>query len=444
MVVASINLAPISVSAYMASNVPSYLFDATYYAIKYYDLYQAFGTDKQSLYNHWLTYGKKEERSPSPVYDADYYLNNNSNLKAAFGNDYSALYDHFVTCGINEFRKSSPIYDGNYYKTHYSDLQYAFGSNSVSYLEHFMSYGMNEGRQGSNEFNATDYKNRYYDLQNAFGSNMTSYYYHYMEYGVDEGRDASPSGSNSPLYVGDITGTGKTAWVATSGSSLNMRTSASTSSSIVIKIPNGSQITVYGNATNGFYKAAYGSASGYVSSSYVTFSQPTNTTSSNSSSGLVNANLSKVSLIKQGSKTCKATAVAQSLNLIVGSNKYTTSGMGGSNCKSINGNTYKGSDGNTYVATYKTDTYKGSASEQLSKINEALAAGLPIVVAVRKTTSGTNHHWVTIIGKSGSTYEIIDPATGTRRTMSAALYTFGMVTSGVSGYCYGYVSFTRK
>lgn len=167
----------------------------------------------------------------------------------------------------------------------------------------------------------------------------------------------------------------------------------------------------------------------------------TGTTTVNTGSGLINSNLSKVSLIKQGSKTCKASAVAQSLNIIVGYDKYTTSSMGGNNCNNINGNIYRGSDGNQYIATYKKDTYVGSASEQQSKIDEAIAANLPIVVAVHKTTAGTKKHWVTIIGKSGNTYEIIDPATGTRRTMSSAKYAFGATQDG---YCYGYVSFKRR
>lgn len=433
-------------TALVKAGTPAYLFDANYYSAKYDDLAAAFGTNESKLYNHWISYGKKEGRSPSPVYDPDYYLNNNSDLKAAFGTNYSALYDHFVTYGINEFRKSSPIYDGAYYKGHYSDLQSAFGNTSVSYLNHFMIYGMKEGRQASNDFNVLDYKSRYSDLQKAFSSNLKSYYYHYMEYGISEGRNGKPSGKNSPSAVSDIVVSEQKAWVKTSGSNLNMRQKADTSSSILCKIPNGSQITVYGSASNNFYKASYGGKTGYVSASYISFSAPSNSGGGNTTGGgLVSNNLPNISLIKQGSKTCKATAVAQSLNIIVGSNKYTTSGMGNANCKSIQGNTYKGTDGNTYIATYKTDSYVGSASEQMTKINAAISAGLPIVVAVHKTSSGTKHHWVTVIGKNGNTYDIIDPATGTKRTMSSAGYAFGLTNNGnYSKYYYGYVSFARK
>lgn len=437
--------------AYSANNVPQYLFDYEYYATKYEDLANAFGRNKSKLYNHWLTNGKREGRSPSPVYDPDYYLNNNGDLRNAFGTDYAALYNHFVTYGINEFRKSSPIYDGGYYKSHYSDLQNAFGNKSSSYISHFMSNGMNEGRQASDDFNVEDYKSRYSDLQNAFGNNLKRYYYHYMEYGVTEGRNGKPSGNNSPTEVPDTTSNkstqqnntsqnGRTAWVKTSGSNLNMRASASTSSRIVCKVPNGSRITVYGNPSKNFYKAAYNGRTGYVSAGYVTFSS---SSSPSYSGGRIVDNWSKVSLLKQGSKTCKATAVAQSLNIIVCANRYTMAEMGNSNCKSINGNTYRGSDGNVYDATYKTDSYRGSASEQMSKINAAISAGLPIIVAVHKKSSGTKHHWVTLIGRNSNTYDIIDPATGTKRTMSSAGYAFGLADYS-NGYHYGYVSFARR
>lgn len=362
---------------------PSYMFNSNYYSIRYDDLNNAFGTNYSKLKNHWNKYGKKEGRSPSPIYDPDYYLKNNGDLKNAFGDNYVALYNHFINYGINEFRKSSPIYDGTYYKTHYSDLQVAFGNNSKLYLEHFLKYGMKEGRQASADFNVHDYKDRYGDLQIAFGNDLSQYYLHYMQYGINEGRNGSSTGKYSPAQVPDITNT--------------------------IQKQNSSKSNSAQQAGNGLI-----------------------------------GNLSKVRLIKQGSKTCKATAVAQSVNIIMGKNTYSTSSFGNANCKNINGNTYVGSDGNRYKATYKTDSYRGSASEQMSKINNALSNGLPIIVSVHKVNSGTKHHWVTIIGKTGNTYEIIDPATGTKRTMSNAGYDFGLTNSGKSGLFYGYVYFSKQ
>ena len=165
---------------------------------------------------------------------------------------------------------------------------------------------------------------------------------------------------------------------------------------------------------------------------------------------LVDANLSKTAYIKQGSKTCKATAAAMTLNLLTGKNSYTTSGLGGSNFVGIQGKSYVGSDGKTYVATSKADSYVGTATEQKTAIDKAIADGLPIVVAVHSTRSGyTKHHWVIIVGKSGNDYLIVDPASGNSgsmaanvKTMSSANYAFGLTDYSTPHY--GYISFTRK
>ena len=170
----------------------------------------------------------------------------------------------------------------------------------------------------------------------------------------------------------------------------------------------------------------------------------------NASSSLVDANLSRVNYIKQGSQTCKASSVAMALNLVTGKNTYTTASMGGSWCIGIDGKRYVGSDGKTYNATYKTDDYKGSATEQTNAINSALSAGLPIVVAVHSTRSGyTKHHWIVVVGRSGSDYLVVDPASGSSgsmasnvKTMSSLNYDLGL-TDYSNGTHYGYISFSR-
>ncbi len=63
----------------------------------------------------------------------------------------------------------------------------------------------------------------------------------------------------------------RTAWTT---ANLNMRSGASTSSSVLLVIPNGSQITVTGALTSGFYPVRYGSTNGYASSTYITFTSP--------------------------------------------------------------------------------------------------------------------------------------------------------------------------
>lgn len=164
----------------------------------------------------------------------------------------------------------------------------------------------------------------------------------------------------------------------------------------------------------------------------------------------VNTNLPRVNYISQGYETCKASSVAMALNLLTGKNSYTTASMGNSNCRGIDGNSYTASNGATYVATYKTDSYVGSASEQRAAIDKAVNAGIPIVVAVHSTRSGyTRHHWIVIVGKSGSDYLVVDPASGRAgamsanvKTMSSLNYDFGLTDYGTPHY--GYVTFTKK
>ena len=162
-------------------------------------------------------------------------------------------------------------------------------------------------------------------------------------------------------------------------------------------------------------------------------------------SSSISANLNKIDYIKQGTNTCKASSVAMALNLIIGKNTYTTASMGGSNCKGINGNKYTGSDGNTYKATYKSDLYVGSLTEVKNAINKAIAAGLPIVVAVH--SSGTKHHWIIIVGQSGNNYLVVDPWGGNSGSMSSNVKSMSSYELGLTDYKdgvhYGYVSFTK-
>ena len=79
----------------------------------------------------------------------------------------------------------------------------------------------------------------------------------------------------------------KTAYVYnTDGANLNMRSQANKNASIVTKMPEGSTLTVTGDATNGFYPIKYGNYSGYASTAYITFTKPSVSSSSNIASQL--------------------------------------------------------------------------------------------------------------------------------------------------------------
>ncbi len=101
------------------------LFDASYYAGTYSDVFTAYGMNESMLYWHYKTYGIKEGRRPyagatvatgttntgvitmgdGGLFDPSYYAKNNPDVVAAFGTSADALYLHYMKFGICEGRK---------------------------------------------------------------------------------------------------------------------------------------------------------------------------------------------------------------------------------------------------------------------------------------------------------------------------------------------------
>ena len=158
------------------------------------------------------------------------------------------------------------------------------------------------------------------------------------------------------------------------------------------------------------------------------------------------ANRDRVPFLRQGPKTCKATAVAMALNLVLGTDEYDTGDLGGGCCRSIDGEEYISSDGRRCLAVYRTDGYVGSEKELRAAIDDALEAGLPIVAAVHSLEGGTQHHWVLILGRSGGDYLIADPAGAGSGSIAANAVTLASrgYALGLADYesiHYGYVTF---
>lgn len=161
------------------------------------------------------------------------------------------------------------------------------------------------------------------------------------------------------------------------------------------------------------------------------------------------ANQGSSPFLRQGHKTCKATTVAMALNLLTGRDDYCTEGLGGDCCRSIDGETFTGSDGHTYEAVYKTDGYGGSLGELEAAMESALALGVPIAAAVHSTRGGTQHHWVLILGRSGGDWLIADPARAgsgsiadNAVTLSSRGYALGL--ADYENLHYGYITFHHK
>ena len=79
------------------------------YADRYEDLKKAFGYNRVALYNHYITYGIRENRIAEfdmSIANFNYiaYADRYEDLKNTFGYDKAALYNHYITYGVNEGR----------------------------------------------------------------------------------------------------------------------------------------------------------------------------------------------------------------------------------------------------------------------------------------------------------------------------------------------------
>ncbi len=135
------------------------VFDATYYANKYSDVKNAFGSDEAKLYNHFLKYGIEEGRCASPYFDIKYYMSQNSAKMADYckGN-YEKGFDHFLTYAYEEgeltgggAKKLSVTFDCKYYYNTYPILKELGLKNEFEVLQYFVNTGKAAGHKGSAE-----------------------------------------------------------------------------------------------------------------------------------------------------------------------------------------------------------------------------------------------------------------------------------------------------
>ena len=216
------------------------------------------------------------------IFDAEYYAAHNPDVVNALGRSESALRGHYNQYGKREGRAPSALFDPKFYVSVYPDLKAAFGTDYVAAYNHFLSNGIAEGRQGSKEFSVSIYKQNYADLRKAFGTSSSDnwkYLQHYLQYGKKEGRNAvSLVASSTSTSASTAT---SVAWVKTNGANLNMRKTASSSSSIVTKLANGTKVEVLGKQGT-WTKVRVNGLTGYVSSQYLTTTAPSTTVTSTS------------------------------------------------------------------------------------------------------------------------------------------------------------------
>ena len=134
------------------------------------------------LKTHWKEHGIKEGRASSPVLDLGFYLNNNPDLKEAFGTDYEALYNHFITKGYKEYRKTSALFDGSYYCEKYPDVATNYKEN---YMLHYVDHGMKEGRRASLTFDVNYYWHIRPDVAETWPGDYAMAARHYAGHGIN-------------------------------------------------------------------------------------------------------------------------------------------------------------------------------------------------------------------------------------------------------------------
>ena len=84
------------------------VFDEYYYADTYEDLKEAFGYDKEALWNHFVTQGLDEGRNMNGLIDIVKYREQYEDLQEAFGDDILALWNHYQASRVTEGREARP------------------------------------------------------------------------------------------------------------------------------------------------------------------------------------------------------------------------------------------------------------------------------------------------------------------------------------------------
>lgn len=180
---------------------PVYNYD--YYMKHNPDIVKGVGTDKRTVFMHFINYGMAEGRQANADFNVQVYKGRYFELEAKFGNDLKAYYQYYITTGkaagdvitepttVFNGVDYAPVYSFYTYSKRNKDIRNVYGQNDKSTLAHFVNYGMAEGRDGSENFEVKSYRNGNSDLRKLFKKNWKSYYIHYINYGMKEKRVAT-------------------------------------------------------------------------------------------------------------------------------------------------------------------------------------------------------------------------------------------------------------
>ncbi|MBR8829788.1 MAG: hypothetical protein N5P05_001257 [Chroococcopsis gigantea SAG 12.99] len=168
-------------------------FDPAEYGASNPNLIPIYRNDLAGLTNHYLQYGRNENR-PINTFDplryiaSSYTPDHNGDLINAFVLNGAAATQHYLTNGYFEGRSTSAFIPSRYLDS-YPDLLTApsIGTNIVAATQHFISYGFAEKRN-PDLFAADRYIASHPDLIQAYHYDIQAGSDHYLFHGRDEGR----------------------------------------------------------------------------------------------------------------------------------------------------------------------------------------------------------------------------------------------------------------
>ena len=340
------------------------------------------------------------------VFDPSYYAAHNSDVVRALGSSASALKGHYDTYGRNEGRAPSDVFDPQYYLAAYPDLRATYSNNYAAALDHFLNHGIAEGRKGSASFNLEVYKANYKDLRDTFGtasSDNWEYIQHWVQYGRNEKRNAvtALSGASSAGTAASTSREVKYVKTSSPGSTLNLRSGPSTSYSSLGKLSYGTKVEVISRSGD-WSKVKVNGLTGYVSSQYLSSTNPNGTTSAVSvSAGTMSAALygtsgGRISCGFDGYKTTNGRH--EGIDFVRGYGAAVYSLTDGVITRITRG--YNGSRGLSTIAIYnaaanKTVVYLHSAPIDSLYVGQSIRRGQQIATEAWRgvsSSSGTHTH----------------------------------------------------
>ena len=226
----------------------------------------------------------------------------------------------------------------------------------------------------------------------------------------------SGGASNSSESSSQETRSGKSGQVVNVHSSLNVRSGASTSSSVIGSLSNGSKVIIVGESGS-WYKINYGNTTGYVSKDYVQASGEQNSSSESSSQGTTSGKSGQVVNVHSSLNVRSGASTSSSvIGSLSNGSKVTIVGESGSWYKINYGNTtgYVSKDYIQSSGESNNSSNSGNSSSETTSNKSGYVVNVHSSLNVRSGASTSssvigslsNGSKVTIVGESGSWYKI--------------------------------------